>query len=273
MTKSGKILTYTFLIIMTFVFVGPMLFTVISSFKNNTEIFTSPFSLPEIWKFENYKVAWESANMSRYMINSLVLSIVSVSLILFIGSMLSFVLSRMNFRFNKFLSLFFLIGMMIPMHTIIVPVSYIIGMFNLKNNMFALVLLYVAFALPFTTAVLTNFMGSISREIEEAAIIDGASYFQIYLKVILPMCGPAMSTVGIFNFLGTWNDVLFPLLFINDNKLKTISLGLLNFNGERGSEYGPLMAAISITISVPFVIYILFQEKIENGIAAGAVKG
>ncbi|QFR23511.1 carbohydrate ABC transporter permease [Schleiferilactobacillus harbinensis] len=169
--------------------------------------------------------------------------------------------------------MFFLMGMMIPMHTIIVPVAWIIGSFDMKNNIPALIALYVAFAMPFTTAVLTNFMTTIPAEMEEAAILDGASYFQIYRKVILPMTGPGLSTVAIFNFLSIWNDVLFPLLLLNDNKLKTVALGLLNFNGERGSEYGPLMAAISITMLVPFGIYLIFQEKIENGIASGAVKG
>lgn len=274
MHKSRKsTFAYLFLIGMALFFIGPMLFTLLSSFKGNAEIFDTPFSLPEIWKIENYVIAWKTARMSRYMINSLTIAFCSVAAVLLVSSMAAYVLSRMHFKFNKYLSLFFLLGMMIPMHTIIVPVSYLIGMFNLKNNIFALVLLYVAFSIPFSTAILTNFMSSISKEIEEAAIVDGASYFQIYWKIILPMTVPALSTVGIFNFLSAWNDVLFPLLIINDNDLKTISLGLLSFNGERGSEYGLLMAAITITISIPFIIYILFQEKVEKGVAGGAVKG
>jgi len=153
-----------------------------------------------------------------------------------------------------------------------VPVSYIIGALELKNNLVALVLLYVAFSLSFSILVLTRFMKGINASLEEAALMDGASYFQIYFKVILPMSVPAISTVSIFNFLGAWNNILFPLLFINDDRLKPIALGLLNFSGERGSEYGPLMAAIVITILVPLVVYLLFQEKIESGLAAGSVK-
>ncbi|MCT2909685.1 carbohydrate ABC transporter permease [Schleiferilactobacillus harbinensis] len=269
----GRLITYIFLVAMAVFFVGPLLFTIVSSFKNNTEIFANPFGLPAVFKIENWQVAWRDAHMSTYLVNSLLYSIIGVALILFIGSMVSYVLSRFNFRFNKWLSMFFLMGMMIPMHTIIVPVAWIIGSFDMKNNIPALIALYVAFAMPFTTAVLTNFMTTIPAEMEEAAILDGASYFQIYRKVILPMTGPGLSTVAIFNFLSIWNDVLFPLLLLNDNKLKTVALGLLNFNGERGSEYGPLMAAISITMLVPFGIYLIFQEKIENGIASGAVKG
>jgi raffinose/stachyose/melibiose transport system permease protein len=142
----------------------------------------------------------------------------------------------------------------------------------LKNNIPALILIYVAFSLPFSILVMTNFMRGVNKSLEEAAVIDGATYFQIYRHVMLPLCIPALSTISIFNFLSAWNNIIFPLLFINDRKLKPVSLGLLNFNGERGSDYGPLMAAIVITVILPSILYLLFQEKVEGGLAAGAVK-
>jgi raffinose/stachyose/melibiose transport system permease protein len=269
---KNKIVLYSFIIIMAFLFIEPMIFTLISSFKGNTEIFGSPFSLPEVFRFENYVIAWQEANMSRYFLNSILISMSTVIVLAVVSSMASFALSRFNLRVNKFLALFFLLGMMIPMHTVLVPVAYIIGAFGLKNNLVALVLLYVAFSLSFSILVLSRFMKGISASLEEAAIMDGANYFQIYYKIMLPMSVPAIATVSIFNFLGAWNNILFPLLFINDDRLKPIALGLLNFSGERGSEYGPLMAAIVITIVVPLVVYLLFQEKVEGGLAAGAVK-
>ncbi|MGN9166335.1 carbohydrate ABC transporter permease [Tissierellaceae bacterium HCP3S3_D8] len=267
-----KIVLYTFLIIMALVFIGPMLFTVVSSFKDNTEIFSQPFSLPEVFRFENYKIAWQDANMNKYMLNSIIISLSSVLGVLIVSTLASYVLARFDFKFNKFLSIFFLLGMMVPMHTILVPISYLIGRFQLKNNVFALVLIYIAFAIPFSTIVLTRFMGNINKSVEEAAIIDGASFFQVYSRIILPMSLPAISTVSIFNFLGAWNDVLFPLIFINDDKLKPVSLELLNFSGERGADYGPMMAAIVITVAIPLIIYLLFQEKVESGMSAGSVK-
>lgn len=267
-----KVFLYIFVVAMAVTFIGPMLFTIASSLKDNKEIFSAPFSLPKTFRFENYKIAWEDAKMSRYMLNSIFIAVSSVITVVIVSSMGSFVLSRFNFKINKYVSLFILMGMMVPMHTILVPVSYIIAAFDLKNNLIALVLLYVAFSIPFSTIVLTRFMQGISKSVEEAAVMDGASFFKIYWKIILPMSIPALSTVAIFNFLGAWNDVLFPLLFINDDKLKTVSLGLLNFQGERGSEYGPMMAAIGITLLIPLVIYLFFQEKVEEGIAAGGVK-
>lgn len=269
---SGKVGLYVFLIVMSLAFIFPMLFTLVSSLKENNEIFSSPFSLPGVFRYENYVIAWKEANMSRYFLNSLMISMSTVIVLVIVASMAAYVLARFDFKINKYLSIFFLLGMMIPMHTILVPVAYLVGKLGLKNNLVALVLIYVAFSLSFSIFVLTRFMKGINMSLEEAAIIDGAGYFQIYTRIVLPLSVPAISTVSIFNFLGAWNNILFPLLFINDDKLKPISLGLLNFNGERGSEYGPLMAAIVITVFVPLVIYLLFQEKVEGGLAAGAVK-
>lgn len=267
-----SVLKYLFLILMAAMFIMPLLFTLLSSVKDNREIFSNPFGLPEVFRFDNYVTAWQDANMSQYFLNSILISLATIVLLALFCSMAAFIISRFEFKASKWVMVFFLIGMMVPMHTILVPVAYIIGMFNLKNNLVVLLLLYVAFNIPFSVMVLANFMKGISKSLEEAAIIDGAGYFRIYWNVALPLTVPAISTISIFNFLGAWNNVLFPLLFINDQKLKPISLGLLNFNGERGSQYGPLMAAIAITVFIPLVIYLLFQEKVEGGLAAGAVK-
>ena len=270
--KSYVLITYSFLIFVSLSFIGPMIFTVFSSLKNNSEIFSTPFSIPKIFRIGNYIEAWHAANMGNYFFNSVIISVSTVVVLVFTSSMVSFILSRFNFKFNKYLSIFFLLGMMIPMQSVLVPISYFIGVLNLKNNLVALVLVYVAFSLPFSILVLTGFMKGINNSLVEAAIIDGANFWQIYLKLILPLSMPAIATISIFNFLGAWNNIVFPLLFINDNKLKPITLGLLNFNGERGSEYGLLMAAITITVLIPLIIYMLFQEKIEGGLTAGAIK-
>ena len=269
---SMKVLAYTFLIIMAIIFVMPMLFTIISSLKTKLDIFSDPFALPKNPQWSNYVIAWKDANMSAYFINSVIQSGSTVILTSLISTMAAYALARFDFKLNKVLVLVFMLGMMVPMHTILVPVSYIIGLFNLKNNIFALVLVYVAFNLPFSIMVMITFMKGVNRSLEEAAIIDGANYFQIYSKIMIPLTLPAISTISIFNFMGAWNNILFPLLFINDKRLRPISLGLLNFNGERGSEYGLMMAGIVITVAVPLVIYLLFQEKVESGLAAGAVK-
>ncbi len=272
LSTGMKTVTYVFLILMALVFVAPMLFTIISSLKTKLEIFSNPFALPKVPQWNNYIVAWKDANMSDYFINSLIQAGSTVILTSIVSTMAAYALARFEFKLNKILVIIFLLGMMVPMHTILVPISYIIGLFNLKNNILALILVYVAFNLPFSIMVMITFMKGVNRSLEEAAIIDGASYFQIYSKIMIPLTLPAISTISIFNFMGAWNNILFPLLFINDKKLRPIALGLLNFNGERGSEYGLMMAGIVITVAVPLTIYLLFQEKVESGLAAGAVK-
>lgn len=272
LSTGMKTVTYVFLILMALVFVAPMLFTIISSLKTKLEIFSNPFAFPKVPQWNNYIVAWKDANMSDYFINSLIQAGSTVILTSIVSTMAAYALARFEFKLNKILVIIFLLGMMVPMHTILVPISYIIGLFNLKNNILALILVYVAFNLPFSIMVMITFMKGVNRSLEEAAIIDGASYFQIYSKIMIPLTLPAISTISIFNFMGAWNNILFPLLFINDKKLRPIALGLLNFNGERGSEYGLMMAGIVITVAVPLTIYLLFQEKVESGLAAGAVK-
>lgn len=269
----GKVFAWIGIIFASIVFAFPMVFTLLSSLKTKLEIFSDPFGMPGKVMWSNYVEAWKNANMSTYFMNSIIQSVVTVVLLIIISSLVAYCLARIDFKSSRFLEIFFMLGMMIPMHTILVPVSYLIGTFNLKNNIFALVLIYVAFSLPFSILVLTNFMKTIPYSLEEAALIDGATTFQIYRRIVLPLSLPAISTISIFNFLSVWNNIIFPLLFINDNKLKPIALGLLNFNGEHGSDYGPLMAAIVITVAIPLVIYLLFQEKVEGGMSAGAVKG
>lgn len=267
-----SLIGYIFLLFMSIIFILPMLFTILSSLKTKLEIFTSPFGMPKVIQWGNYIQAWKDANMSAYFMNSLIQSGATVILTSIVATMAAYAFARFEFKLNKFLVVLFLLGMMVPIHTILVPISYIIGIFDLKNNIAALVLVYVAFNLPFSIMVMITFMKGVNRSLEEAAIIDGASYFQIYSKIMIPLTLPAISTISIFNFMGAWNNILFPLLFINDKKLRPISLGLLNFSGERGSEYGLLMAGIVITVVVPLAIYLLFQEKVESGLAAGAVK-
>ena len=267
-----SLIGYIFLLFMSIIFILPMLFTILSSLKTKLEIFTSPFGMPKVIQWGNYIQAWKDANMSAYFMNSLIQSGATVILTSIVATMAAYAFARFEFKLNKFLVVLFLLGMMVPIHTILVPISYIIGIFNLKNNIVALVLVYVAFNLPFSIMVMITFMKGVNRSLEEAAIIDGASYFQIYSKIMIPLTLPAISTISIFNFMGAWNNILFPLLFINDKKLRPISLGLLNFSGERGSEYGLLMAGIVITVVVPLAIYLLFPEKVESGLAAGAVK-
>lgn len=174
--KKKRIGVYIFLTVMAVMFAAPMLFTLMSSLKTKVEIFSAPFALPRTPMWSNYLEAWHGARMSRYFLNSIMQSGITVIALGILSSMAAFVLSRFRLRISKSVMLFFLIGMMVPMHTVLVPISYMIGKLSLSDNIPALILVYVAFGLPFSILVLTNFMRGVNRSLEEAALVDGASY-------------------------------------------------------------------------------------------------
>lgn len=266
------ILKYAVLLLFAAVMIYPLIFAVLSSFKNNVQIFERPFGLPASWDPGNYAMAWGQSNFAVYFRNSLLLTGVSVLLLCVLGTMAAYALSRFRFKLNKFLYLLFSMGMMIPMHAALVPIAYSMGIFNLRNQYWALIAFYVAFQLPVTIVLLFGFMQSMPRAVEEAAIVDGCSYFQVLTRIVVPISAPAIATSAIFNFLQIWNNLIFPLVLIQEESKKPLSVGLLSLFGERSVDYGGVMAGIIISILPPLIIYMLMQEKVEKGLTAGAVK-
>lgn len=258
---------------MSVVSLYPIYFAINSSFKSTAEILASNFSLPKRFGFENYIRAWEIGNMGRYFINSLFLTLSSMALLIIAGALAAYVLSRFIFKPRKVLYTFFIAGLMIPMQSTIIPLAFDLGALGLKNSYAILILLFVAFNIPITVFILSAFMKSIPGELEEAAIIDGCSAIKVFMHVIMPMSVPAIVTASVFNFINIWNNLLFPLVFISDKSKQVISFGLLSFFSEWQSDYGGVMAAITLAIVPPFIIYIFLQKKVEQGITAGAVKG
>lgn len=251
----------------------PIFFCLISSLKTNNEIFAAPYALPSKLMFENYVNAWEIGNIGRYFANTVFVTLSTILLTGLIASMASYMLSRMRFKGQSFLYILFTVGLMVPMQSTIIPLAFGIGKLGWSDNYLILILLYTAFSIPMAVFILTGFMKSIPMELEEAAIIDGCNHLSVYRHIILPMSIPAMASVSIFNFILSWNNLLFPLIFIRDKAMNTISIGLLSFFAEMTSDFGGVMAGASITIIPPMVTYILLQEKVEKGFAAGALKG
>ena len=268
-----QILRYVFLLLVAFVCIFPIYFAVVSSFKSTSEIFSSMFSLPGAVSLKNYIMAWETGNLGRYFINTIYLTGIALVILVIVGSMAAYVLSRYEFKLQNAVLMFFVSGMMIPMQSVIIPLAFDLGAFNIRNSYTVLVLLYVAFQLPMTIFIFNGFMKSIPYELEEAARMDGCSAGGVYAKIILPLSVPAIVTATIFNFINVWNNLLFPLVFITDKNKQVISYGLLTFFSQWKSDYGGVMAAITLTIVPSLLIYIFLQEKVEQGMTAGAVKG
>ncbi|MFB9276405.1 carbohydrate ABC transporter permease [Cohnella cellulosilytica] len=264
---------YLFLGVFALADIYPLYFSLISSLKSNSEIFQSFTSLPTQFKFENYVTAWRLGNIGRYTLNTFFLTAASLILTAIFGAMASYALSKFVFKARGIFHLFFIAGMMIPIQAIIIPLAYLFGMLGGMNNYPMLILLYTAFNIPLTILILANYMREIPAEIEEAIIMDGGSTLQVLRYVIFPLSLPAIASVTIFNFIQVWNNLIFPLVFITEKKLGTITMGLLAFFGERSNDYGTAMAAIFLTMLPTLFIYVFFQEKLEKGMASGAVKG
>ena len=164
-------------------------------------------------------------------------------------------------------------GMMVPMQTIIIPLSFYLGKFGMFDSYPVLILLFSAFQIPMTVFIVTGFMKSFPKEVEEAALIDGSGYFKTFFAIVLPLSAPALASASIFNFINIWNNLLFPLIFIRSAEKQLIALSLQAFFAERVSDYGGVMAAIVISILPTILAYVLLQEKVEKGLTAGAVKG
>jgi raffinose/stachyose/melibiose transport system permease protein len=251
----------------------PLFFAVLASIKTSNEIFASPFSLPKSWRWTNYSVAWEQAHVGQYFFNTVFLTVASMVVSAVVCLLGAYALARFKFRLNKVLYIIFISGMMIPIQITIIPLAYVFGAFKLTNNYAMIILLFTAFNVPMSILILTGFLKAIPLELEEAAIIDGCSASRTLFSVFCPVAMPAVASASIFNFIGVWNNLLIPLVFIDKNSLKTISIGLLSFVGTYSADYGGMMAAIVIAISAPVAAYVLLQEKVENGLISGAIKG
>ena len=264
---------YIILVLFGVVSLYPLIWMLYTSFKSNADISMNKFALPTIFHFENYANAWQTAKIGVYFLNSVFVSITSILLTILIGASAAFILSKFEFKFQKLVYTLFMIGMLIPLQSVLVPLFIQMRSLKLLDTEWSLILSYTAFGLPVTIFVLESFMRAFPDSIIEAAIMDGSSIPRVFFNIIIPMTRPAIATITILNFLNNWKEFSFALIFITTDSKKTLPLGLYNFLGAYTTDYAGLMAALVIS-SIPVVlIYLVLQEQIINGMTAGAVKG
>lgn len=251
----------------------PLYWLFTSAFKSNQDFFTNPYGLPKEWMTENLFRAWELGNMGRAMINSTVVTITSVVLTILLSVLAAYVLSRFQFRFKKLVVVLFTTGLLIPIHSTLVPLFIMMKNIGLLDTYGALILPYTAFELPIAIFLAMAYMSSIPREIEEAAMIDGSGWWGIFGRMILPLCTPIVATISILAFLRFWNDFSFALVFINTQALKTLPLSLSLFSDGFGTDYSLTMGAMAIAVIPTIVAYLILQEQIMKGMVAGSIKG
>lgn len=268
----SKSLLYLTAVFILFVTGFPYLFMMNTAFKGQFEFMTAPFSLPVEWKIENFTSLFTGQFMT-YFFNSVVVSSLSVILVIIFAAMVSFPLARMKFRLNKPLFLLFIIGMMIPIHTTLIPIYVLTQRLGLYDTIWGLLGPYIAFALPISIFIFHQFMREIPVELEEAARMDGCGDYRLFWKVMFPMLTPAISTVTIYNFIHIWNEFVFALVLTSDKNSATLPLGLKQFYGEFSIDVPAIMAALLLA-SLPLIfVYLLAQEKVVKGLSAGSVKG
>lgn len=253
----------------------PFVWMITTSFKTDADILFSPWKLPTSPQWDNFTRAWNEARVGRYFLNTLIVLAGSLSGTLLISSMAAYVLSRFTFPGRQFLFYLFIAGMMFPVFLALVPLFFLVDDLNMLGTYQGLILVYIAYSLPFTIFFLTSFFKTLPSEVAEAAIVDGAGQYQVFFQIMLPMAKPGLIAMGIFNFLGQWNQYLLPLVLMPDENKYLLSQGLafLAIQQGYGNDYGALFAAMVITMVPTLIVYILFQRRLEAGLTAGALKG
>lgn len=273
-TAVKKSLFFLLVIAIVVYAVFPFYYAILSSLKSGTELFRVDF-FPFSWRFDNYAGVFRNNPFATNIWNSVLVSFATVALSLFLGVTAAYALARIRFR-GRGLLLFSILGVsMFPQVAVLSGMFQLIQWLGLYNKLPALVLSYMIFTLPFTVWVLTTFMRDLPKELEEAAILDGASSWRILTKVFLPLMWPALVTTGLLAFIAAWNEFLFALTFTLTNEMRTVPVGIALMSGASAHElpWGNIMAA-SVIVTLPLVgLVLLFQRKIVSGLTAGAVKG
>lgn len=263
------------LLIWSVIVVFPFLWMIMTSLKSDREILTDPFGFPDVLLWENFERAWTTANIGQYVGNTLIVLSMSLTGTLLISAMAAYALSRFEFRGNRALFLLFTAGLMFPMFLGLVPLYFLMDDLHLRNTYVGLALVYIAYSLPFTIFFLMGFFKTLPSEVAEAAIVDGAGQYQTFFQIMLPMAKPGLIAMGIFNFLGQWNQFLLPLVLMQTESRYMLSQGLNFMAIQQGydNDYSALFAAMTITMVPTLLVYVIFQRRLESGLTAGALKG
>jgi N-acetylglucosamine transport system permease protein len=258
----------------TIIVIVPFLWTLMSSFKTTSEILSSPFTLPTTLHLENYVNAWNTAGIGRFFFNTVIVVGSALVLVMLLGAMLAYVLARFPFPGSKLIYNVMLASLSFPIFLAIIPLFFILKNMGLLNTLPGLIIVYVAFAMPFTVFFLYAFFKQLPDEIYEAAITDGAGEWRTFFQIMLPMAMPGMSSVAILNVLGLWNQFLLPLVLNSKKENNVLSQGMANFaaNTSYAVDFGALFAAAVITIIPVLVVYVIFQRKLQGSVSQGTFR-
>ncbi|MBS2551652.1 carbohydrate ABC transporter permease [Catenulispora sp. NL8] len=266
-----------FMAIWAIMILGPVLWVVLGAFKNAGELNGSAWSWPHHWSFDAFSRAWHTG-ISTYLRDTVIVLVFSVSLTMLLGAMAAYVLARFEFRGNRFIYYLFVSGVMLPVYLALVPLFFQVSKLHMLNTYQGLILVYVAFSMPFTVFFLHSFFRTLPSAVYEAALIDGASHTRAFFQVMLPMAKPGLISVGIFNILGQWNQYLLPVVLMQSQHGEQphymLSQGLVSLMVAQGysGDYPALFAGMTIAMLPVMAVYLSFQRQVQAGLTAGTLK-
>jgi len=274
-----NVFSQAFLIIWTALVVLPLAWAVMSAFKSDKEILSTPFSLPSSLRLGNFGRAWVSGHIGQYFLSTVIVITGGVFFTMLLGSMAAYVLARYRFRGNRVVYYFFVAGLAFPVFLGLAPLFSIMYKAHLLNTYHGLILVYVAYSLPFTVFFMHSFFRTLPTTVAEAALVDGASHTKLFFRVMLPMARPGLISVGIFNVIGQWNQFLLPVALMQkqsafdpDRSVLTQGLISLTINSGYKSDWSGLFAAMTMAMLPILVIYVVFQRQVQAGLTAGTLK-
>ena len=272
--KAAETIKVIILILCCILFLLPVYFLVMNSFKSLNEILISFISLPKQFTLRNYAGAMEKINYLRTFGNTLFLTVGSVLLTLIVCSLAGYKIQRTRSKISKIAKSYMAIGQMVPFAVIMVPLSQILGKLGINNNLPGLLFVYCAMYIPMMTFVYSGYCDSISEQLDEAATIDGCNQFQVFFHVILPLTKPILVTMAVLAAVWTWNDLLVALIAIDQMPLMTLTRRIQNFIGfQSGTEWDFFTASVTLAMVPIIILYGFLQKYVQSGITAGAVKG
>ncbi|WNS41915.1 carbohydrate ABC transporter permease [Paenibacillus sp. MMS20-IR301] len=273
-SRKGAVKLVLYLILLIhLVFTGyPFVWMVISAFKSDKEYFANPWGLPTEWHFENFAKAWNQG-ISSYLFNSLYITLFSVLGLLVVSTLIGYYLAARPFRGSGLLLGMFFLGMLIPVHSTLIPLFIMANAAGAYDTFWSLFFPYIGFNLPVAVFLSHAFFKDVPKEIEEAAVVDGCSIYQSFFRIYFPLAKPVLATVTIVSFFSIMNDFVFPLVMVSKEALKTLPIGLMMFKGNFSASYSLISAALVITTTPIIVMYMFLQKYVHKGVVAGAVKG
>jgi len=250
----------------------PLLLMVSNSFRTNADLITDPLGLPAPPTTASYVEAWTTGNFATYFGNSLLVTVGAVAISTAVATMAAYALARGRSPVFRWLEALFLSGLMLPIHLAILPIFYLFDGLGLIDSRLGLMLMYAASGIPFSIFVLTTFFRQLPEELEEAAALDGASSWQTFWRIMVPLVRPALATVAVFRFVPIWNDFLFPLVLLRSEDKYTLPVGLTSFFGENATNYSAVFAGLVITTVPLIVLFLVATKQIVAGLTAGMAK-